>query len=168
MPKAIPSALLLLALVAAPAAAAATATPANPGPLFLAPQAYCEADCLWGPDVSCSGSTCSAQDDPNGWVQCDGGEPIDCDPQPLSVNISVQGCSQVGDKSIYSLSAYASGGNGSYSFSWTRAYSSNSTANPNSATSTDVRNRTVSVTVTSGGDSAYDSIYLTSPCGLYP
>ena len=41
-------------------------------PLFVEAMAFCEATCSSGSKISCSGSTCSAKDDPDGYVVCDG------------------------------------------------------------------------------------------------
>lgn len=62
---------------------AAPPATAAPAPLFLDnPPATCHADCLYGPDVSCSGNTCSSADDPGGYVICDG-KPKLCPRPPL-------------------------------------------------------------------------------------
>lgn len=135
-------------------------------PVPTAPSATCQANCTHGPDVSCSGSYCSAQDDPNGYVQCNGVYTY-CAPPPVSVTIWIMGCNQIGDKAIYSLRANATGGNGSFSFSWSGANpTGGSTANPNPATTVVLSSKTVGVTASSGGASDYDSIHLTSPCSI--
>ena len=170
---AVPALTLVLVLTAA-AAAPATAAPADgsasplsgdPLPWLAATQATCVAHCQYGNDVACSGTSCSAQDDPNGYVQC-GTLILHCPPPSLAVSLSDTDCRQIGDKSIYTLRATASGGSGSYSFSWLGANpSGGSTANPNFASTVVIgSSRTVTVTVTSGGASAQRSIQLFPGC----
>lgn len=57
------------------AGSAAAAAPGSGSALFL--DSFCQADCTEGPDVSCSGNTCSAQNQvcsagQQGHVTCDG------------------------------------------------------------------------------------------------
>lgn len=66
--------------VSAPDCQSAVATPDGQQPLFL--DSFCQADCTEGPDVSCSGATCSAVNQncsfgQRGYVVCDGNR-IDC------------------------------------------------------------------------------------------
>lgn len=158
------------ALVALAATAHADGIPQSPllnqQPQLLAAQAYCEATCTYGPPVSCSGATCSAKDDPGGYVICDGVRQ-DCPSAPtLSVSLQVSGCRIQGDKAIYTLKATASGGTGSYYFTWYGAnQSSTRTANPNYATSVVLSSPlNVQVNVTSGSESASKSIKLYPGC----
>jgi len=73
---------------------------------------------------------------------------------PLSVSLTISNVNVIGDKTIYTLKATASNGTGSYSFSWSGATpQGTSTENPNYAVRTILRTTTVSVTVTSGGES---------------
>lgn len=154
---------------ALPADLSQAATPAAPpAPLFVAVQAYCEATCQYGGNVSCTGSTCIAVDDPNGYVTCDGQTTRCATAPPLSVTIWVMGCNQIGDKAVYSLQANAYNGSGGYNFSWLGANASSGyTVNPNPASTVVLSSKTVQVTVSSGGQSANDSIFLRSPCAIY-
>lgn len=153
-------------------AAGATADDAASTPLCLEePQplavlAICEATCTYGPPISCSGTTCSAQDDPGGYVICDGVRQNCPSVPPLSVSLVETNCRILGDKSIYTLKATASGGTGSYSFTWYGAnQSSTHTANPNYATTVLLGNPlTVQVNVTSGSQSASKSRTLYPGC----
>lgn len=55
------------------AAPALAPTAADQTPLRVSTQACCKANCWYGPDVSCCvDGSCSAKDDPNGYVVCNG------------------------------------------------------------------------------------------------
>lgn len=86
---------------------------------------------------------------------------------PVAVSLGIASTKLIGDKTVYTLRATASGGDGSYSFSWSNATAqSGSTENPNYAVRTILRQTTVSVTVTSAGGSASRSIVL-RPGGIF-
>jgi hypothetical protein len=66
-----------------------------------------------------------------------------------------------GDKTWFRLRATAGGGDGSYYFTWNGATPiTGATVNPNKAVRTILKKTTVSVTVTSNGDSVTKSITL--------
>jgi len=130
---------------------------------------YALADCDYYPYyVSCEGTSyCSAQDDPNGYVYCDG-QRTNCPcPYSVQVNLTETNCRIQGDKAIYTLKATASDGCGSYYFTWLGASaSSGPTENPNYATSVVLySSTTVQVTVTSGTQWDSDSMTLWPGCG---
>jgi hypothetical protein len=80
---------------------------------------------------------------------------------PLTLSLVEEYIKVVGDKTTFRLRATAGGGNGSYSFSWSNAAPiTGPTVNPNKAVRTILRKTTVSVTVTSNGESKTKSITL--------
>jgi hypothetical protein len=91
-----------------------------------------------------------------------------CVPDPpqsdLAVTLQIYDIDEIGDKVIFYLRATASGGDGSYHFSWDGASSISPTleTNPNLAKRTILQSQTttVTVTVTSGGESVEDEIIL--------
>lgn len=128
----------------------------------------CEADCHHGPDVECCGTTCSAQDDPNGFCTANGGPPTNCPPPPVSVSGVMESCvggSQFGERATYTLKCTASGGTGSYSFSWWVCDPlSSASANPNRCRVSTVGPISPKCTVTSGSDSASKTFTLSGLC----
>ena len=83
---------------------------------------------------------------------------------PLSVSLVIYDTVYIGDKIVFYLRATATGGNQSYNFSWSNASctSPSSTTNPNTAKRTILSSQTVtvSVTVTSDGQSVTKSKVL--------
>lgn len=80
---------------------------------------------------------------------------------PLTLSLVEEYFTVVGDKTTFRLRATAGGGNGSYYFTWSNATPiTGPTVNPNKAVRTILRKTTVSVTVTSNGDSVTKSITL--------
>jgi len=93
-------------------------------------------------------------------------ETMCCEPDcqvsvPLAVSLVIYNTVYIGDKIVYYLRATASGGNQSYTFSWSGAsrISPSNTTNPNQAKRTILSTQTVtvSVTVTSDGQSVTKS-----------
>jgi hypothetical protein len=80
---------------------------------------------------------------------------------PLTLALVDEYFRVVGDKTWFRLKATAGGGDGSYYFTWSGATSiTGATANPNKAVRTILKKTTVSVTVTSNGESVTRSITL--------
>lgn len=129
----------------------------------------CTASCDHGADVTCCGTTCSAQDDPDGFCMADGGPNEPCPPPPVSVSGVVEDCvggTQIGERATYTLKCTASGGTGSYSFSWSVCSQVLSDAgdNPNRCRVSTVGSISPKCTATSGGDSDSHTFELSGLC----
>lgn len=121
-------------------------------------QNYCSVQCNSGHFMYCESPSCSAQQEPNGYLICNGSR-VDCPSGPLSVNIVLTGCSTEGARETYYLRADVTNAPGSCSYTWSGASGSG-----NTATAVNTVAHTASVSVNCSGVTASDSIYLNG-CG---
>jgi hypothetical protein len=126
----------------------------------------CTTECWCGPDVSCSGSFCTASEEPGGYVECDGVR-YDCaDPVVPSVSCSEVSCEMQGKIAYYIVRATASDWCDHYEFEWSGAIQTSPPgANPNQAYSEVILHpSTVTAEVFGSGEQALASCSIT----LYP